>query len=92
MLDFYLQSLVYILSELLSERTLEYWPRLETLTNESPHYLHSLFAIYMSTLTGNMRDTYTQPFETIADNLGIFSICIYSIHKLIFVHYSLLLA
>ncbi|CAH1394993.1 unnamed protein product [Nezara viridula] len=67
--DTYISRLVFILSELLSMRTLEYWPRLETLTSESPHYLHSLFAIYMSTLAANMRDTYTQPFETIADNL-----------------------
>ncbi|XP_066904779.1 protocadherin-like wing polarity protein stan isoform X2 [Halyomorpha halys] len=67
--DTYISRLVFILSELLSTRTLEYWPRLETLTSESPHYLHSLFAIYMSTLAANMRDTYTQPFETIADNL-----------------------
>ncbi|XP_014243159.1 protocadherin-like wing polarity protein stan isoform X2 [Cimex lectularius] len=65
----YIQRLVWTVGELLSDRTARYWPEVEQITNQPPNHLHTLFTLYMTTLTSNMKDTYTQPFETISENM-----------------------
>lgn len=64
------QNLVHAASAILSPETAPLWNRVFELTSESAGDLMDAVETYLDVLAASQYDTYTDPFETVAPNLG----------------------
>lgn len=62
--------MVHAASAILAPETAELWGRLHQLTGGSASDLVASIHSYLDTLASSRHDTYTDPFETVAPNLG----------------------
>jgi hypothetical protein len=65
-----LQNLVQTASAILDVKYRAHWRRVTDLTGETAEDLVSSFNRYIATLAQSQEDTYTSPFEVVADNMG----------------------
>lgn len=66
-----MQNLVDAASKILDVRYREHWEQIESVTGETAQDLLQSVDKYLATLTLSQRDTYTNPFEVVADNMGM---------------------
>jgi hypothetical protein len=65
-----LQNLVQTASTILDVKYRDHWHRVADLTGETAEDLVLSFNNYIATLAQSQEDTYTSPFEVVADNMG----------------------
>jgi len=65
-----LQNLVQTGSAILDIKYRDHWHRVTELTGETAEDLVLSFNRYITTLAQSQEDTYTSPFEVVADNMG----------------------
>jgi len=65
-----LQNLVQTGSTILDVKYRDHWHRVTELTGETAEDLVLSFNRYIATLAQSQEDTYTSPFEVVADNMG----------------------
>jgi hypothetical protein len=65
-----LQNLVQTASAILDVKYRAHWRRVTDLTGETAEDLVLSFNRYIATLAQSQEDTYTSPFEVVADNMG----------------------
>jgi Domain of unknown function (DUF3497). len=65
-----LQNLVQTASTILDVTYRDHWHRVTDLTGETAEDLVLSFNRYIATLAQSQEDTYTSPFEVVADNMG----------------------
>nr|CAD7455893.1 unnamed protein product [Timema tahoe] len=67
----YIQNIVAASSVVLSDKYTEHWERIEELTGETAEDLVLSVDKYIATLAKSQEDTYTNPFEIVADNMAL---------------------
>jgi len=67
---FLLQNIVQTASIILDVKYKDHWDRVTDLTGETAEDLVLSFDRYIATLVQSQEDTYTSPFEIVADNMG----------------------
>jgi cadherin EGF LAG seven-pass G-type receptor 1 len=65
-----LQNIVRTASTILDTKYKDHWNRVTDLTGETAEDLVLSFDRYIATLAQSQGDTYTSPFEVVADNMG----------------------
>jgi hypothetical protein len=65
-----LQNIVRTASTILDTKYKDHWNRVTALTGETAEDLVLSFDRYIATLSQSQEDTYTSPFEVVADNMG----------------------
>ncbi|RZF37236.1 hypothetical protein LSTR_LSTR006562 [Laodelphax striatellus] len=65
----YIQNIVSATSEVVNEKHTNLWFKIEELTGENAETLLFTVENYLKTLALNQRDTFTDPFETISENM-----------------------
>jgi hypothetical protein len=65
-----LQNIVRTASTILDTKYRDHWNRVTDLTGETAEDLVLSFDRYIATLAQSQEDTYTSPFEVVADNMG----------------------
>jgi hypothetical protein len=65
-----LQNLVQTASTILDVKYRDHWHRVTDLTGETAEDLVLSFNRYIATLAQSQDDTYTSPFEVVAENMG----------------------
>ncbi|XP_066994105.2 protocadherin-like wing polarity protein stan [Anabrus simplex] len=65
----YIENIVDTASSVLDAQYHEHWDRIEELTGETAEDLVLAVDRYIATLTQSQQDTYTNPFEIVADNM-----------------------
>ncbi|XP_049833037.1 protocadherin-like wing polarity protein stan isoform X1 [Schistocerca gregaria] len=65
----YIKNMVETTSIILDSKYEEHWERIESLTGDTAEDLLQSVDKYIATLTKSQQDTYTDPFEIVADNM-----------------------
>jgi cadherin EGF LAG seven-pass G-type receptor 1 len=65
-----LQNIVQTASSILDMKYRDHWDRITDLTGETAEDLVLSVDKYIATLAKSQEDTYTSPFEVVADNMG----------------------
>lgn len=61
-------------SRLLDLSENDHWKRIDSITSQGPFNLMNTINNYMATLSTTQHDTYTDPFEIVTPNIGLYLI------------------
>jgi len=68
----YVVHLIGIAGAILRSKYKEKWDKIGELNGDSPDKILDAMARYLKTLTASQHDTFTNPFEVVNDNVGMY--------------------